>query len=162
LAYTDLFARIGIGEITAGLGLGALPVAGTAMVQDGTLGPAAIAASIPAFFMTFNLLLLNEFPDETADREGGRRNLVILLGRKAAALIYSLAALSVPVAIIAAVTLDGLPWLCLFAALPSVLLVQPLRWAFFKPEEPVPVPALASNVIWILATNTALAITLLI
>ena len=161
LAYTDFFARIGIGEMAAGLGLGALAVVGTAMVQDGTLGQVAIAASVPAFFMTFNLLLLNEFPDEGADREGGRRNLVILLGRKTAALIYSLAALSVPLVIVAAVLFDGLPWLCLFAVFPSLLLARPLRWALSKPEEAVPVPALASNVVWILSTNTALALTLI-
>ncbi len=161
LAYTDLFARIGIGEMAAGLGLGALPVVGTAMIQGGTLGQVAIAASVPAFFMTFNLLLLNEFPDEKADREGGRRNLVILLGRKAAALVYALAAVSVPGAIVTAIVFDWLPWPCLFAVIPSLLLAQPLRWAFSKPEEPIPIPALASNVVWILATNTALALTLL-
>ena len=131
------------------------------MVQDGTLGQTAIAASVPAFFMTFNLLLLNEFPDEGADREGGRRNLVILLGRKTAALIYSLAALSVPVSIVVAIMFDWLPWLCLLAAVPSLLLAQPLRWAFSRPEEAVPIPALASNVVWILSTNTALALTLI-
>jgi 1,4-dihydroxy-2-naphthoate octaprenyltransferase len=161
LAYTDVFARIGIGEIAAGLGLGALPVAGTAMVQEGTLGPAAIAASIPAFFMTFNLLFLNEFPDEIADRDGGRKNLVIMLGRKTAALTYSLAAIAVPVVIILATLIDWLPWLCLLAALPALLLVQPLRWALSKPEEPVPLPALGSNVVWILSTNTVLAATLI-
>lgn len=162
LAYTDVFARIGIGETAAGLGLGALPVAGTAMVQEGTLGPTAIAASIPAFFMTFNLLFLNEFPDEVADREGGRKNLIIMLGRRPAALIYSLAAIAVPVAIITATFVGRLPWHCLLAAAPSLLLVQPLRWALSKPEEPVPLPALGSNVVWILVTNTVLALTLIV
>jgi 1,4-dihydroxy-2-naphthoate octaprenyltransferase len=37
--------------------------------------------------MTFDLLLLNELPDEEADRAGGRRNLVLILGRRAAALV---------------------------------------------------------------------------
>ena len=32
----------------------------------------ALAAGVPAFLMTFNLLFLNEFPDEEADRAGGR------------------------------------------------------------------------------------------
>ena len=57
LGYTDLLARIYLGEIFAGLGLGTLPVLGAALVQRGGLGPAAIAASIPPFFMTFNLLI---------------------------------------------------------------------------------------------------------
>ncbi|MFW5938713.1 MAG: prenyltransferase, partial [Halanaeroarchaeum sp.] len=33
LAYTDYLTRYGVGEVAAGLGLGALPVAGTALVQ---------------------------------------------------------------------------------------------------------------------------------
>jgi 1,4-dihydroxy-2-naphthoate octaprenyltransferase len=162
LAYTDVLARIGVGEIAAGLGLGGLPVIGTALVQDGTLGPAAWAAAVPATFMTFNLLLLNEFPDEVADRGGGRRNLVILFGRKAAAWIYAVAAVATPVAIVQAVVVEALPEPCLAAALPSLLLIKPLRWVVGDPTEPVPIPALGANVIWNLATNALLAIALVV
>ncbi len=158
LAYTEVLARIGVGEIAAGFGLGALPILGTAMVQDGTLGPAAIAASIPAFFMTFNLLFLNEFPDEKADREGGRRHLVILLGRKRAAGVYAAAALATPLSILVGIALKVLPLTSVLALLPALLLVQPLRWAFGNPQDPVPIPALGANVQWILGTNTALAV----
>ena len=106
LGYTDILARSGVGELAAGLGLGGLPVIGTALVQDGTVGQAAVAAAVPATLMTFNLLLLNEFPDEEADKAGGRRNLVILLGRARAAAVYGAAALMTPTAIIAAVVVD--------------------------------------------------------
>ena len=160
LTYSDLLAKTGVGELAAGLGLGALPVVGCAMVQDGSLGPAAVAVSIPALCMTFNLLLLNEFPDEVADREGGRRHLVIRFGRKKAAWIYAAAAFATPLAIVAAVVLGALPPVCALAGLPSLLLVRPLRWVFGDPQEPVPVPALGANVTWNLATNLALAATL--
>ncbi len=157
LAYTDVIARIGLGEVAAGLGLGALPVLGTALVQGGTIGPAAIAASIPAFLMTFNLLFLNEFPDEEADRAGGRRNLVLLLGRDRAALVYAGAALAVPISIVTAVAASALPPAALAAALPSLMLTRPVEWALRSPELAVPVPALGANVAWNLATNAALA-----
>lgn len=134
LAYTDVLARIGVGEIAAGFGLGAGPVIGVALVQGGGWSAAAIAASIPAFFMTFNLLLLNEFPDDEADRGGGRRNLVILLGRKTAAWIYVVAGLATPAALVVAVVLGVLPALCLVAALPSLLLMKPVRWALSDPR----------------------------
>jgi len=156
--YTDLLARLGVGEVAAGLGLGALPVIGTALVQKGLVGPAALAASVPAFLMTFNLLLLNEFPDEEADRRGGRRHLVILLGRRWAARVYVLAAAATPLAIAAAVSQGWLPRLALLGILPSILLVRPVSWALRDPEGPVPVPALGANVIWILATNSLLAV----
>ncbi|MCK4772307.1 MAG: prenyltransferase [Candidatus Latescibacteria bacterium] len=159
LSYNRLLTRVGLGEIAAGLGLGGLAVAGTALVQNGALGPAAIAASLPAILMTFNLLLLNEFPDEEADRAGGRRHLVILLGRRSAALVYSAAALLTPAAILTAVIIGVFPVIALAAMIPSILLVKPLLWAFKSPSETVPIPALGSNVMWNLATNLALAVT---
>jgi 1,4-dihydroxy-2-naphthoate polyprenyltransferase len=157
LIYTQVLARTGAGEIFAGLGLGLLPVMGTALVQDGEIGPAAWAAGVPAFLMTFNLLLLNEFPDEKADRAGGRRNLVLLLGRPRAAAVYVAAAASTPAAIAVAVLARGLPLPALAGCLPFWFAVPAVRWAAFQPTEPVPVPALAGNVIWNLGTNALLA-----
>ncbi len=160
LGYTEALARVGLGEVGAGLGLGGLAVAGTAMVQEGSLGPAAVAAAVPAFLMTFNLLLLNEFPDEAADRSGGRRNLVLILGRPRAALLYATAALLTPLSVLAGVASGVFPPLALVGALPSLLLVGPVRWAFGAPEAEVPVPALGANVVWNLATNAVLGGTL--
>ena len=156
--YTDALARVGVGEVAAGLGLGGLAVSGTAFVQDGSLGPAAVWASVPAFLMTFNLLLLNEFPDQAADRKGGRRNLVLMLGRRAAAWVYALAGLLVPAWILAGVLAEVLPGWSLLGALPSLLLIPPLRWALTRPNDAVPLPALGANVNWNLGTNTLLGI----
>ena len=158
LAYTQVFARSGMGEGFAGLGLGLLPVIGTALVQEGVVGPAAWAAGVPAFLMTFNLLLLNEFPDEQADRAGGRRNLVLLLGRRAAAAIYVFAVVATPGAIAVAVALGALPALALVAVFPVWFAVPAVRWALTGPAAPVPIPAMAGNVIWNLATNMAVAV----
>jgi 1,4-dihydroxy-2-naphthoate octaprenyltransferase len=162
LFYSQVFARSGLGELFAGLGLGALPVWGAAWVQGQQPGAAALWAGAPAFFMTFNLLLLNEFPDEEADRGGGRRNLVLLLGRKGAALVYAAAALLTPASIVIAVLLGALPALALVAALPSLLLAKPLAWAFGDTRKPVPLPAMGANVVWNLATNSVLAIALVV
>jgi 1,4-dihydroxy-2-naphthoate octaprenyltransferase len=162
LFYTDVLARMGIGEVAAGLGLGGLPVMGAALVNSGEIGAAAVAAGIPASFMTFNLLFLNEFPDEAADRAGGRRNLVLIFGRRPAAWIWAAAAVATPVSIVAAVIWSALPPLALAACLPSLLLAAPMRWALSDPAQPVPVPAMAANVTWNLATNTALAIGLIV
>jgi 1,4-dihydroxy-2-naphthoate octaprenyltransferase len=160
LFYSDVFARIGIGELAAGLGLGALPVWGAAWVQGPAPGPAALWAGVPAFFMTFDLLLLNEFPDEDADRAGGRRNLVLLLGRKGAALVYAAAAALTPAAIVLAVAWKDFPPLALLAVLPSLLLAKPLLWALGDTREPVPIPEMGANVAWNLATNAVLALAL--
>jgi 1,4-dihydroxy-2-naphthoate octaprenyltransferase len=158
LFYSELFARTGVGEVFAGLGLGALPIWGAAWVQGPPPGPAALWAGVPGFFMTFNLLLLNEFPDEEADRAGGRRNIVLMLGRKGAALVYAAAAILTPVSIVVAVLLGALPVHALAATLPSLLLVKPLSWAFGDARQPIPIPALGANVAWNLATNSVLAL----
>jgi 1,4-dihydroxy-2-naphthoate octaprenyltransferase len=157
LVYTQVFARTGVGEIFAGLGLGLMPVVGTALVQRGSIGPAAWAAGVPAFLMTFNLLLLNEFPDEKADRAGGRLNLVLMLGRPRAALVYIAAAVGTPAAIAIAVLTRGLPPLALIGCLPFWFAVPAVRWAASRANEAVPIPAMAGNVIWNLATNALLA-----
>jgi 1,4-dihydroxy-2-naphthoate polyprenyltransferase len=157
LIYTEVFARTGVGEVFAGLGLGLLPVLGTALVQHGTIGRAAWAAGVPAFLMTFNLLLLNEFPDEKADRAGGRLNLVLLLGRRGAARVYVAAAAATPLVILAAVLAGWLPALALIGILPTWFAVPAVRWALVRQNEPVPIPAMAGNVIWNLATNSLVA-----
>jgi 1,4-dihydroxy-2-naphthoate octaprenyltransferase len=160
LFYSDVFARSGTGELFAGLGLGALPVWGAAWVQGQPPGRAALWAGVPAFLMTFDLLLLNEFPDEAADRRGGRRNLVLLLGRRRAALVYAVAALLVPASVVAAVASGALPKHALVAAVPSAVLHKPLAWAFARSGDDPPVAALGANVVWNLSTNTALALAL--
>jgi len=160
LAYTRLLTRLGLGELFAGLGLGALPVLGASFVQDGHIGPASVAACIPAFFMTANLLLLNEFPDVEADRIGDRRHLVILMGRRGAARLYAAAVLAVPVTLVVAVLARVLPAVALIAALPTVLAGPALRWAIIRPDEPVPIPAMGGNVAWNLTTNLLLALLL--
>jgi 1,4-dihydroxy-2-naphthoate polyprenyltransferase len=162
LFYTNLLIRSGVGEIFAGLGLGALPVWGAAWVQGEPPGPAALWAGVPAFFMTFDLLLLNEFPDVEADRAGGRRNIILLFGRKPAALVYAAAALLTPASVVAAVVSGALPATALAAVLPSLLLVKPLAWAFGDTDRPVPLPAMAHNVIWNHATNLVLALALVL
>ena len=50
-----------------------------------------------------------------------------------------------------------MPSIALVALVPSLMLVPPLRWAFSRPQEDVPIRALASNVAWNLATNSLLA-----
>lgn len=158
LFYTPFFTNIGIGEIAAGAGLGFLPVVGTAVVQQGHASPSAVAAAIPSFFMTFNLLLLNEFPDENADRAGGRSNLVLLLGRRGAAWFWLGAVAATIIAIIGGVVIGTLPVWCLLALLPVVALGPAIGWAVRDPESPVPLPGLGGNVIWNLATNALLAV----
>ncbi len=157
VGYTDFLARIGLGEIAAGFGLGTLPIIGAALVQDGTVGPTTVAASIPAFFLTFNLLLLNEFPDQDPDRQGGRNNLIHIFGRRTGAWLYLLAGVAVPIVVIGAVLVGTFPPLAAVAVIPSIFLARQAHWTIQEPETAVSVEALRDNVIWVLFTNFFLA-----
>ena len=145
-------------RLAAGLGLGYLPVIGTAVVQTGDASTAAVAAALPAFFMTFNLPLLNEFPDEQADRAGGRRNLVLMAGRKGAARMYVGAAALTLLSIMFFVVQGIIPAWCLLALIPAWYLRDAVRWALGDPSRAVPIGALAGNVFWNLGTNLLLAL----
>lgn len=162
LFYTSHLARYGLGELFAGLGLGGLPVLGAALVQVSQITLPMLLASVPPTLLTFNLLLLNEFPDEEADKVGGRQNLIHRFGRRTAAWMYALAGVGVPVSIIAAWLLGPFPRWALLGIVPSVLLAGPVKWAITQPSESVPLPALRHNVLWILGTNTVLGVGLLI
>lgn len=164
LAYTPVFTKYGLGEIAAGAGLGSLPVVGIGLVQTGSMSVELLAISVPSFFLTFNLLLLNEFPDVEADRVGGRRNLVHRLGTDRAGQLYVLAGLGAALSVVVAVTASVLPATALVALVPFALFARSGRWALSDPSTgtDVPVDTLEANVGWILATNVFLGVAVMV
>lgn len=115
--YTSFLAKIALGEVFAGLCLGSMVVAGTYLAITGTLTASVILVSVPPGILTALLLFLNEFQDVEADRFGGRRHLVILLGKRISARVYA-AALAVCYGfLIWGVTTDRLPDLILITLL---------------------------------------------
>ena len=156
--YSTFFARILLGEFSAGMGLGTLPVLGSYFVQAGFYGLNAFLASIPCGILTFNLLLLNEFPDVEADAKGGRRNLVIFFGSRGGAFIYSALTITLYVFILAAVSLGFLPPHLLLSLLTIPFAYKAIRGSFkFKSLEEL-IPALKMNVIVVLATQGLMAL----
>ena len=45
---------------------------------------------LPLGFMMFSMITINEIPDEADDRAGGKKNLVVLFGKKAAVWLYGI------------------------------------------------------------------------
>jgi 1,4-dihydroxy-2-naphthoate octaprenyltransferase len=86
--YNVCLSRWLVGELFAGLNLGPLVVLGAYYVQTGRYSWEALFASVAPGILTANLLFLNEFPDREADLSGGRRHLVIALGREGARFLY--------------------------------------------------------------------------
>lgn len=157
--YTTYFARWGLAEGVAGLGLGSLPVLGAYFVQTGYLSVKAAVASLAPGFLTANLLLLNEFPDAEPDRLGGRAHLVILLGKRRAAYIYGALLFATYFTIVGGAASGAMPRWCLLG-----LITLPLAWragrAALKFHDDLSrlIPALAANVLTVLGTDLFLAL----
>ncbi|MDH5791478.1 MAG: prenyltransferase [Candidatus Bathyarchaeota archaeon] len=115
-----MFNARGIGEATIAFGTGlAVPAVGY-LVTRGMIDRHFIAFSAPLMLYGFILSLALELPDLEVDRDGGRRNLVVLLGRRRVSFVVFLLSVAATVAfvLLAAVNPGNLWPLPLFSALP--------------------------------------------
>lgn len=159
LFYTTHLAKWLLGELAAGMGLGLLPVLGSYVVQAESYSLKALIASVPSGILVFNLLFLNEFPDLEADKEVGRKNLVILLGRRKARWVYSFLTILTYLWIVFASLFGIMP-------LPTLLglLTVPVGFKAIKitienyDERDRLIPALGANVVVVLVTQLLLGI----
>lgn len=78
----------GLGELAVALCYGPLIAVGTYLVQRGGVSPQTVYASLPLGLLIGAFLWINEFPDYPADRGAGKRNLVVLLGRRRARWVF--------------------------------------------------------------------------
>jgi 1,4-dihydroxy-2-naphthoate octaprenyltransferase len=111
----------GWGELWIGFCYGWLPVAVGYYLQTGYIAAIIHWLALPIGLTIFNVILLNEFPDYAADREAGKANLTVRLGRERAAWLYALASL------LSWLTMGlslqhGVPWLAAWLYLPVLLL----------------------------------------
>ena len=164
--YTPFLSRYMLGELFAGISLGTLVVLGTYISVHAYPGmgltemiPVEVAwLSIPPGIFTALLLLINQFPDTEADRAGGRKHLVIRLGKKYAAWLYA-AGMFAGFGIIFLLPVFGISsyWVYL-ALLPMPLAVKASILARkYGEDTPGLIPALGSNVITILAADFLIA-----
>jgi len=72
----------GWGEILIGFCYGWLPIATGFFLFAGFFSQQILMLSIPVGLSIFNVILINEFPDEEADRTIGRKNLVVRFGKE--------------------------------------------------------------------------------
>ncbi len=159
LFYTQIFARNMLGEISAGLGLGFLPVVGAYMVHLPVLSVDCLVLAAAAGILTFNLLLLNEFPDIEADIMGGRKNLVIALGRRRSAFLYSALTFLVYGILLIFVLLQILPALCLLGLMTLPFAYKAATTSFSDPTRIESfVHALKANVQVVLVTQILVVI----
>ena len=160
LFYTNFLAKLGLGisELSAGLGLGTLPVLGVYLILNQDFSFSVLFASIPSGILVCNLLLLNEIPDVDADKIGKRKTLPILLGKDRAAKIYSGLTLLVYLWIILGVILKIMPPFTLIALFTLPLASKAIKGSMAHTDMDKLLPAQGANVMIVLLTQFLLGI----
>src|ERR671918_287841 len=147
--YSSKIVNFGLAELFVGI-KGALVVVGSFFVQTSTVESSSV-------------LLVNSFPDYDADRLGGRRTLVILLGKKSSYRIFSALIISLYPMIILGIFLNFTSIFsigCFISAPYAFRAVRELRKNYEEAHSAL-VPAMASTVIYSRITSIALAISMI-
>jgi 1,4-dihydroxy-2-naphthoate octaprenyltransferase len=171
LFYTNFLAKRILGELFAGLALGTLVVLGTYLAMTGSPGlpleglfpKEVIWISIPPGILTSLLLLINQFPDAEADKEGGRKHLVVRFGWKGASYFYTFGMFATFAIIVLMPVIGISSWWIYLALLPGPLGIKAAVTAMKHGDDIGKlVPALGSNVITVLAVDLLLAVAVFI
>jgi len=155
--YNVYLSRWLMGELFAGLCFGPLLVLGSYYVQTGRYSWEALFASLAPGILTSNLLFLNEFPDMEADQKGGRRHIVISMGKRDASFLFVVLLIASYLCIITGVVTKMMPVVTLIglgtigfgwkAAKGALLYYNDTRKL---------IPVLGANVVTILGTQALL------
>ena len=84
----------GLGELWIGFSFSWLPVAASYYIQTGQISPPVHWLALPIAFTIFNVILINEFPDYFADKQVGKKTLVVRFGKEKMSKLYCLASLA--------------------------------------------------------------------
>jgi 1,4-dihydroxy-2-naphthoate polyprenyltransferase len=146
-----------------GLGFGVLMVMGTHFCLTGSYSWTSFVASLVPTFLVSDLLLLNQFPDVDADKNIGRNNFPIAIGRQASSVLYGILLLLAYVSIAVGVIAGLLPLFSLLALLTVIPAWKACRGAYQNAENiPALIPSMRINVVINLTTPIMLAVGLFI
>ena len=115
----------GVGEILIGFCYGWLPIATGFYLSTGFFHHEILPLSIPVGLSVFNVILINEFPDEEADRMIRKRTLVVRFGKGRIADVYLGISIVVGLFFIRVVLLFGRPssWIFVLSGIPILLIL---------------------------------------
>ncbi len=125
--YTPLLSKIYLGEILTGMNFGPLMAMGGYFIMTGNYSVESVTAGAVPGILVGILLYLNEFPDLEPDRRVGRRNIVMVLGLKNAAIGYAVLVASTYISVLVSVYLGILPVTTLVTFLTLPIAVKAVR-----------------------------------
>lgn len=134
----------GLGELAVAVAYGPLVVCGTYLVQTGQFSVPLIYASIALGLLVAAFLWINEFPDYSADKSAGKRNLVVRLGREASVAVYvAIVAAAYMLLVLVAMSFEGARGMLLgfVGAVPATFAIVRLRAAVGETSRIIPAQA---------------------
>jgi 1,4-dihydroxy-2-naphthoate polyprenyltransferase len=119
------WAYRGVGEILVGFCYSWLPMSTGFYLFTGIFDDQVLLLSIPVGLSVFNIILINEFPDEEADRAIGKRNLLVRFGREKMVDLYLGLSMLTGLSFLKVISiLEPRPfWLWMLAGVPVFLLL---------------------------------------
>jgi 1,4-dihydroxy-2-naphthoate octaprenyltransferase len=119
----------GWGEVVIFFAFGPLITLGSHYVMAGSLSLKAFALGFPQGFLIAGVIWINQFPDYIADKEAGKKNLVVRLGPNISRYLYCLI-MTLAFLVIILLVFVGLPHLTLVAILSFPLVFKAMRIAW--------------------------------
>lgn len=159
--YSTSIVNAGLGELFVAI-KGAMIVLGTFFVQLAAIEPAALYVGAIVGILSATVLFVNSFPDFEADRSKGRRTLVGVLGKKAAARAFPLFIFAAYAMIVAGILL-GFTKIYSLISLVSIPFAAKSIMSLRKDQQSIDklMPAMASAVTYSRITGFLLALSLL-
>ena len=119
------WASRGVGEVLIGFCYGWLPIATGFYLFTGFFNTSVFLLSIPVGLSIFNVILINEFNDEEADRAVGKRTLVVRFGKEKMCDFYLGVSILVGLTFIKMMLISGrmTPFLWVLSAIPVLLIL---------------------------------------
>jgi 1,4-dihydroxy-2-naphthoate octaprenyltransferase len=160
--YSSKIVNFGLAELFVGI-KGALIVIGSFYVQTSFIEFPVIFLGIIVGLLSSSVLLINSFPDYNADRLGGRRTAVIILGKKRSYKIFSMIVMAVYALILIGIFVNYLSMYsiaCLASTPYSLRAIRELRENYEGSDALL--PAMASTIKYSRITSLALLISMLV
>ncbi|OGF53483.1 MAG: hypothetical protein A2452_06670 [Candidatus Firestonebacteria bacterium RIFOXYC2_FULL_39_67] len=164
ITYTNFITRSPfLCLIAPGLGFGPMMVMGTHFALIGSYSWLSFIVSLVPFFLVSGLLLLNQFPDVEADKEAGRKHLLITSGKEAGVKVFVLFIVCPFLVIIAGYLSGFFPWKSLLGFIPVFLAIPVIKGVLKNSGDNYRlIPFMGMNVVLNILTPLLFAIGLLI
>ena len=153
----------GWGEICIFFAFGPFITLGAYYVMSGSLSWSAFALGFPQGFFIAAVIWINQFPDYEADRDAGKKNLVVRLGPKLSRYPYCIIMVAAFIAVIFLIGIVGLTYLTMlsFIAFPLAFKAMKILWREYRSYKGL-IPAQALTIQTLIAHGVLLSLGLVL